>query len=65
MHRACIPSVHPGQFKSHYGPTLEPGMEELRKHGHQTMFYAERNWDDHLEDFNRFLFNAQGAMEAI
>ena len=51
MHRGCVPFVTPGQFKSHYWPTLKPCIEEFWKHGHQTMFYAEGSWDAHLDDF--------------
>jgi uroporphyrinogen-III decarboxylase len=51
MHRGCVPFINPAQFQSHYWPTLKPCIEEFWKHGHQTMFYAEGNWDYHLEDF--------------
>lgn len=51
MHRGCVPFVNPGQFKSHYWPTLKPCIEEFWRHGHQTMFYAEGDWDYHLDDF--------------
>jgi uroporphyrinogen-III decarboxylase len=51
MHRGCVPFITPTQFQSHYWPTLRPCIEEFWKHGHQTMFYAEGNWDFHLDDF--------------
>lgn len=51
MHRGCVPFISPEQFKSHYWPTLKPIIEELWAHGHQTMFYAEGNWDHHLDTF--------------
>jgi hypothetical protein len=51
MHRGCVPFVNPGQFTSHYWSTLRPIIEEFWKHGHQTLFYAEGNWDYHLDDF--------------
>jgi len=51
MHRGCIPFVSEGQFESHYWPTVKPIIEELWKHGHQTLFYAEGNWNHHLENF--------------
>lgn len=51
MHRGCVPFINPTQFKSHIWPTLKPCIEEFWKHGHQTMFYAEGNWDHHLDDF--------------
>lgn len=52
MHRGCVPFVTPSQFRSHYWPTLRPIIEEFWRHGHQTLFYAEGNWDRHLEDFS-------------
>lgn len=51
MHRGCVPFVTPKQFKSHYWPTLKPCIEEFWRNGNQTMFYAEGNWDYHLDDF--------------
>lgn len=51
MHRGCVPFINPSQFKSHYWPTLKPIIEEFWKHGHQTLFYAEGDWNYHLDDF--------------
>ncbi len=51
MHRGCVPFVNPSQFASHYWPTLKPIIEELWAHGHQTLFYAEGNWNHHLDSF--------------
>lgn len=51
MHRGCLPFVSAGQFESHYWPTLKPIVEELWRNGHQTLFYAEGNWDAHLDSF--------------
>jgi uroporphyrinogen-III decarboxylase len=51
MHRGCVPFVNMKQFHSHYWPTLKPIIEELWAHGHQTLFYAEGNWNAHLEAF--------------
>jgi uroporphyrinogen-III decarboxylase len=51
MHRGCVPFVRPDQFASHYWPTVRPIIEELWRGGHQTMFYAEGNWDAHLDAF--------------
>jgi len=51
MHRCCVPFVRPDQFASHYWPTVKPLIEELWRNGHQTMFYAEGNWDAHLDAF--------------
>jgi len=51
MHRGCVPFINPQQFDSHYWPTLKPIIEEFWKQGHQTLFYAEGNWNRHLERF--------------
>ncbi len=51
MHRGCVPFVTAAQFESHYWPTLKPIIEEIWAHGHQTLFYAEGNWDYHLDRF--------------
>ncbi len=52
MHRGCVPFINPRQFDSHYWPTLKPIIEEFWKHGHQTLFYAEGNWNYHLDRFH-------------
>jgi hypothetical protein len=39
------------QFHSHYWPTTKPIIEELWAHGHQTLFYAEGDWNAHLDSF--------------
>jgi uroporphyrinogen-III decarboxylase len=51
MHRGCVPFVTPDQFNNIYWPTVKPIIEELWAEGHQTLFYAEGNWDHHLESF--------------
>lgn len=51
MHRGCVPFISRDQFASHYWPTLKPLIEEFWAAGHQTLFYAEGNWDAHLEQF--------------
>ena len=51
MHRGCVPFVSPAQFKSNYWPTIKPIIQELWKDGHQVLFYAEGNWDHHLDSF--------------
>jgi hypothetical protein len=38
-----------------YWATLKPVIEELWRHGRQTLFYAEGNWDHHLETFAELL----------
>ena len=51
MHRGCVPFITPAQFNSHYWPTLKPIIEEFWKNGYQTLFYAEGNWNAHLDAF--------------
>ncbi len=51
MHRGCVPFVNMKQFHSHYWPTVKPIIQELWANGHQTLFYAEGNWDAHLDSF--------------
>ncbi len=51
MHRGCVPFVTPPQFNEIYWPTLKPIIENLWAAGYQVLFYAEGNWDAHLESF--------------
>lgn len=51
MHRGCVPFISHEQFDRFYWPTLRPIIEEFWKRGHQTLFYAEGNWDQHLDAF--------------
>jgi uroporphyrinogen-III decarboxylase len=51
MHRGGVPFVSPEIFKNIYWATVKPAIEELWADGHQTLFYAEGNWDHHLESF--------------
>lgn len=51
MHRSCVPMVSPDHFRNIFWPTLRPIIEELWRNGRQTLFYAEGNWDFHLDDF--------------
>ena len=51
MHRGCVPLVSPDDFNDIYWPTLKPIILELWKQGHQVLFYAEGNWDYHLDAF--------------
>ena len=52
MHRGGVPFVCPEHFDNIYWPTVRPIIEQLWKEGHQTMFYAEGNWDAHLDAFH-------------
>ena len=51
MHRGCVPFVTQEQFDTFYWPTLKPILEEIWKHGHQVLFYAEGDWNAHLGAF--------------
>lgn len=51
MHRGCVPFVSFEVFKNIYWATVRPIIEALWADGHQTLFYAEGNWDHHLESF--------------
>jgi hypothetical protein len=51
MHRGCVPFVSREHFERFYWPTLKPIIEEIWSRGHQVLFYAEGNWDAHLESF--------------
>ena len=51
MHRSCVPMISFQHFHEICWPTLKPIIQELWAHGHQTLFYAEGNWDHHLESF--------------
>jgi uroporphyrinogen-III decarboxylase len=51
MHRGCVPFVTMEHFNTIYWPTLKPIILELWRNGHQTLFYAEGNWNAHLDAF--------------
>ncbi len=51
MHRGCVPFVSPAQFARFYWPTLKPIIQEIWKEGHQVLFYAEGDWNHHLDSF--------------
>ena len=51
MHRGCVPFVNQQQFERFYWPTLKPIIQELWSRGHQTLFYAEGDWNAHLDAF--------------
>ncbi len=51
MHRGGVPFVSPEVFENVYWATLKPIIQELWAAGHQTLFYAEGNWDHHLASF--------------
>ncbi len=51
MHRGCVPFISREQFATFYWPTLKPIIEELWNNGHQVLFYAEGDWNAHLEAF--------------
>jgi len=49
MHRGCVPFLSPAQFEKFYWPTLREVIEELWARGHQTLFYAEGEWNPNLK----------------
>ena len=51
MHRGCVPFVNREQWHTFYWPTLKPIIEEIWRHGHQVLFYAEGKWISHLDSF--------------
>jgi methoxylated aromatic compound---corrinoid protein Co-methyltransferase len=51
MHRGCVPFINHEQFNSHSWPTLKPIIEGIWADGHQTLFYAEGDWNAHLDAF--------------
>ncbi|HCF95763.1 MAG: uroporphyrinogen decarboxylase family protein [Verrucomicrobiota bacterium] len=51
MHRSCVPFVSFDTFNEIFWPTLKPIILELWKQGRQTLFYAEGNWNHHLDRF--------------
>ncbi len=51
MHRGCTPFVSKEHFDKIYWPTLKPVVDALWAQGNQTLFYAEGQWDAHLERF--------------
>jgi uroporphyrinogen-III decarboxylase len=51
MHRGCTPFISKAHFEQIYWPTLRPIVEALWAQGNQTLFYAEGDWNAHLEAF--------------
>jgi hypothetical protein len=51
MHRGCVPFFSHEHFNKFYWPTLKPIIEEIWANGHQVLFYAEGNWNAHLNAF--------------
>jgi len=51
MHRGCVPFISHKHFDTIYWPTLKPIIEDIWARGHQVLFYAEGNWQEHLEAF--------------
>jgi hypothetical protein len=49
MHRGCVPFLSPAQFERYYWPTLKWITEELWARGHQTLYYAEGEWNANLK----------------
>ncbi len=51
MHRGCVPFVSHEHFNKFYWPTLKPIIQEIWSKGHQVLFYAEGDWNPHLDSF--------------
>jgi uroporphyrinogen-III decarboxylase len=51
MHRGCVPFISFDHFNRIFWPTVKPIIEELWAAGHQTLCYAEGNWNHHLASF--------------
>lgn len=51
MHRGCVPFISYEDFRNVYWSTLRPIVEAIWAGGNQVLFYAEGNWDAHLDDF--------------
>jgi hypothetical protein len=51
MHRTSVPFISYEDFDRIHWRTLKPMVEEIWRHGNQTLFYAEGKWDSHLERF--------------
>jgi methoxylated aromatic compound---corrinoid protein Co-methyltransferase len=52
MHRGCTPFISRDHFETIYWSTLKPIVEALWAQGNQVLFYAEGEWDAHLERFS-------------
>ncbi|MBN1441304.1 MAG: hypothetical protein JXA90_01285 [Planctomycetes bacterium] len=51
MHRGCVPFISFDHFNRFYWSTLKPIIQEIWSSGHQVLFYAEGNWNAHLDAF--------------
>lgn len=51
MHRGCVPFISFEQFRKFYWATLKPIIQEIWARGHQVLFYAEGDWNHHLDAF--------------
>lgn len=51
MHRGCVPFISFEQFRYFYWATLKPIIEAIWAQGHQVLFYAEGDWNHHLDAF--------------
>jgi len=49
LHRGCAPFLSYKVFEKFYWPTLKQIIVDLQKMGHQTLFYAEGNWNPNLK----------------
>jgi uroporphyrinogen-III decarboxylase len=49
LHRGSIPFLSPQVFERFYWPTLKQIIIDMFEIGHQTLFYAEGNWNPNLK----------------
>ncbi|MEW6238475.1 MAG: uroporphyrinogen decarboxylase family protein [Candidatus Omnitrophota bacterium] len=49
LHRGCVPFISYEQFERFSWPMMKQIIEEIWKLGHQVLFYAEGDWDRHLQ----------------
>jgi uroporphyrinogen-III decarboxylase len=49
LHRGCVPFLSLPQFEKFFWPTLKWVIQELWARGHQTLFYAEGEWNANLK----------------
>jgi len=51
MHRGGVPFFSPETFRTIYWATLKPIVEAIWAQGRQVLFYAEGDWNAHLDSF--------------
>ena len=49
LHRGCSPFLSPEAHETFFWPTLKKIIEDIHAQGHQTLFYAEGDWNQNLK----------------